>query len=443
MNKAIISSRIPSSRFERTAGFGSLALKIGANLAKSAIREIGRGQAPSLRSMMLSHKNFEEIADSLAHMRGAAMKLGQLMSMDDTDLLPSEFVAMLTRLRASGYAMPPKQLRLVLDKNWGLDWRRKFSSFSVRPFAAASIGQVHKAVLNDGRKVAVKVQFPNIKNSIKSDVSNLRLMARASGMLPKAFDFEYYLKICQEQLIAETDYLREAKYIRIFGDFAQSEMCISVPTVVMDFSTNEILTMSFEEGIEFDSMDDFAELEREHIAVLLVTWTIREIFEFHLIQTDPNFANFRYDPHEGKLKLLDFGATVVLPRPVLRAYEKLIQNVLKNDKDGVFRALVEEKLMPEELPNGISGLLDTALSIGLSELHENVFFSFADSKVFDLINSGTIQEFAQVVPPSLISAELLLVQRKLIGLFFLLRKLGVTLPLKQILEHQLKIMTRS
>ena len=437
MSKVITSSRIPSSRFERTAGFGGLALKLGANLARSVIKDIGRGQAPSLRSMMLSSNNFEDITNSLAHMRGAAMKLGQLMSMDDTDLLPPEFVAILARLRASGYAMPPKQLRLVLNKNWGLDWRKKFSSFDVRPFAAASIGQVHKGVLRDGRKVAIKVQFPHIKKSIKSDVNNLRLMARASGMVPKDLDIEHYLEICQEQLTAETDYLREAKYLQTFADLAQSETCIAVPSVVADFSTPEILTMSFEEGYEFDTMDHFAPFEREHIAYMLVTWTIREIFEFQLVQTDTNFANFRYDTEARQLKLLDFGATVVLPKSVVKTYETLLHHVLNNDQDGVSAALIKEKLMPEELPYGISNLLETALSTGLSELHESEFFSFSDSKVFEFVNVGTMQEFARLAPPSFVPAEHLLVQRKLLGLIFLLRKLGVALPLKQILEHQM------
>lgn len=437
MSRVITSSRIPSSRFERTAGFGGLALKLGLNLAKSATKDIGRGQVPSLRSMMLSPNNFEDIANSLAHMRGAAMKLGQLMSMDDTELLPPEFVATLARLRANGYAMPPKQLRLVLNENWGLDWRKQFSSFDVRPFAAASIGQVHRGVLLDGRKVAIKVQFPNIKKSIKNDVNNLRLMARFSGILPKELDFEHYLEICQEQLVAETNYSREAKYLQTFDDLAQSETCIVVPNVVADFSTPEILMMSFEEGYEFDTMDHFAPLEREHIAHLLVTWTIREIFEFQLVQTDPNFANFRYDTQAKQLKLLDFGATVVLPKSVVKTYETLLQHVLDNDQDGVSATLVKEKLMPEKLPDEVSNSLENVLSTGLSELHEHDFFSFSDSKVFELFNARTVQEFAKVAPPSLIPAELLLVQRKLLGLVFLLRKLGVALPLKQILKDQM------
>ncbi len=442
MDKVITSSRIPRSRIERTAGFGNMAIKIAANLTKTAIRDISRGQVPSTRSMMLTHKNFELITDSLAHMRGAAMKLGQLMSMDDTNVFPPEFVSILSRLRSSGYAMPPKQLRLIIEKNWGLDWRRKFKNFNVRPFAAASIGQVHRAVLSDGGQVAIKIQFPNIKNSINSDINNLRFMVRASGLLPKEYDFEYYLKICREQLIAETDYLREAKYVQTFADLVQKEMFISVPKVLQEFSTKEILTMSFEEGIELDGIEDFTNMEREHIAGILISLTIREIFEFHLVQTDPNFANFLYDRDEKKLKLLDFGATVALPLTIVKTYKRIIQNVLENNKDGFFRALVEEKLMPEKLPNEISTILKNVLTIGLAELHQKEFFSFADSKVFDFINAGTAQEFAKVVPTSLIPAELLLVQRKLIGLVFLLRRLGAVLPLKEILETHMNDLKR-
>ena len=114
--------------------------------------------------------------------------------------------------------------------------------------------------------------------------------------------------------------------------------------------------MSFEEGYEFDTMDHFAPLEREHIAHLLVTWTIREIFEFQLVQTDPNFANFRYDTQAKQLKLLDFGATVVLPKSVVKTYETLLQHVLDNDQDGVSATLVKEKLMPEKLPDEVSNL---------------------------------------------------------------------------------------
>ena len=154
-------------------------------------------------------------------------------------------------------------------------------------------------------------------------------------MVPKELNFDYYLAICQEQLIAEADYLREAKYLQAFAGFAQTETSITVPSVVADFTTDEILTMSFEEGCEFDDMGHFSALEREHIPHLLVVWTIREIFEFHLVQTDPNFANFRYDGRDSQLKLLDFGATVELPQSVVKTYETLLLHVLENDQDGL------------------------------------------------------------------------------------------------------------
>ncbi|NKX42483.1 AarF/ABC1/UbiB kinase family protein, partial [Rhodobacteraceae bacterium R_SAG2] len=104
-------------------------------------------------------------------MRGAAMKLGQLLSMDAGDILPQEFAVILSRLRAEADFMPPRQLKQVLDQNWGEGWQKQFRRFDVRPIAAASIGQVHRAILPDGRDVAVKVQYPGIAQSIDSDLS--------------------------------------------------------------------------------------------------------------------------------------------------------------------------------------------------------------------------------------------------------------------------------
>ena len=144
------------------------------------------------------------------------MKLGQIASMEGGDLLPSDLSHVLSRLRAQGHAMPPQQLRRILNQNWGDGWLNEFRQFDVRPFAAASIGQVHKAVSKEGQKLAIKVQFPNIKESIHSDLRNLKIIAKSSGLLPGALDIDHYLEICKAQLLLETDYVREADFLHRF-----------------------------------------------------------------------------------------------------------------------------------------------------------------------------------------------------------------------------------
>ena len=133
--------------------------------------------------------------------------------------------------------------------------------------------------------------------------------------------------------------------------------------------------MSFEEGYEFDDIGNFSALEREHIAHLLVAWTIREIFEFHLVQTDPNFANFRYDGRDSQLKLLDFGATVELPQSVVKTYETLLLHVLENDQDGLLGALVKENLLPKKFQM-VSGTCLRVLSLLVYQSYTKRTFFF-------------------------------------------------------------------
>ena len=446
MSKILLPKRLPSGRLERSFNFGGLFLKLGVNLAKSAITDLGRGQLPSYNSMVFNKTNFEDLTNSLAQMRGAAMKLGQLLSIDQTQILSPELSQVFTRLQSRGYAMPDRQLFIVLNKNWGTDWIEKFKFFDTRPFAAASIGQVHSAVLKNGIKVAVKVQFPVIQKSIKSDISNLRLIAKATGLIPKNLDLEYYLSICEEQLNFETDYLREAGYLKTFAEHSYQTPHIVVPRLLEEFSTAKVLTMSYEEGEDFDSSTVFSKKDRNHIAHLLLDWTKKEIFEFRLVQTDPNFANFRYDRTSRKLKLLDFGASTKISKKIVSKYKILLFHIMNNDAASIYQMLEQDKLIAEKLPVNLKSLIKNVITVALSELHSKQNFSFADSEVFKLIDMNSLQTITQAVPTELIPAEILFVQRKLIGLVFLLKKLEVSIPLKQKLENYystLKLQTSS
>ena len=365
------------------------------------------------------------------------MKLGQILSMDDQDIVSPELSQILSRLRANGYAMPPKQLREILDQNWGPGWLSKFSRFEVRPFAAASIGQVHKAVTKQGQTLAIKVQFPNIKSAISSDVRNLRMFIKAGGFLPKGFDLDHYLGECNAQLIQETDYEREAEFLRRFNKISNCFPDIKVPEYIEEFSTTSILCMSYLPGWNIDQPELFSYPEREKIAKLLVEWTLEEIFDFQLLQSDPNFANYRFDTKNSQLILLDFGATVQIPYAIVSIYRDLLQALLKNDQQAFLFYLNAYHLLPENIPEHLQQLIDDILSVAFKEFHVAEEFSFAESQIFDLITPEKFQELAKLTPPHLIPTEMLLVQRKLIGVVFLLRRLKVALPLMRMIDQKI------
>ena len=204
------SRAVPSSRLSRIGRLGSLAGRIAGNVVSQGAGQLLRGEKPALSSLLLTPKNISNIADQLASMRGAAMKLGQLISMDAGDFLPEELAVILGRLRDDADPMPKDQLIATLNQSWGEKWQDDLLYFSFAPIAAASIGQVHKVITMDGRMLAVKVQYPGVKKSIDSDVDNVATLIKLTGLVPKSLDINPLLQEAKTQLHQEADYVREA-----------------------------------------------------------------------------------------------------------------------------------------------------------------------------------------------------------------------------------------
>ncbi|MDP3299405.1 MAG: AarF/UbiB family protein, partial [Phenylobacterium sp.] len=172
----------------RLASLGQLAGGVAGGMIAEGARRLADGQRPQLSDLMLTPGNALRVAEQLSRLRGAAMKLGQMISMDGGDVLPPELAAIMARLRDAAHFMPPGQLNRVLESAWGRDWRRQFAQFDMTPIAAASIGQVHRARLHDGRLLAIKVQYPGVAASIDADVDNVASLLRLSGLLPHGLD---------------------------------------------------------------------------------------------------------------------------------------------------------------------------------------------------------------------------------------------------------------
>ena len=232
---------IPQTRLARATRMGTMTAGVAGNMALNGLVQLGRGQSPTARDLLLTPGNIRRIADQLARMRGAAMKMGQLMSMDTGEMLPPELADIMARLRADADFMPPKQLQSVLNAAWGEGWRKRFSGFDVRPMAAASIGQVHRARLPDGRDLAIKVQYPGVARSIDSE-------------LPRGFDLAPYLEEARAQLHQEADYDREARYLAQFHALMAGEAGFDVPQLVPELTTKTVLAMSFVPGVDIEEV---------------------------------------------------------------------------------------------------------------------------------------------------------------------------------------------
>ncbi|MEZ5447895.1 MAG: AarF/ABC1/UbiB kinase family protein [Thiolinea sp.] len=345
-------ARIPSSRLARLSRLGVLAGGVAGGMLAEGARQLAAGKRPKANELLLTPANVRRVTEQLAQLRGAAMKVGQLLSMDAGEMLPAELSAILARLRSEAKPMPLSQLAAILEENWGKGWEQRFRQFSFKPLAAASIGQVHDAHTRDGRHLALKIQYPGIRASIDSDVDNVATLLRVSGLLPKHLDMRPLLEEAKQQLQAEADYRQEAAWMQRYAELLAGAEDFSLPAVHEDFSTTAILAMDFMHGVPVESLAGAAQPERDRVVSLLLALLFREIFEFRLVQTDPNFANYQYDSAQQRLILFDFGATRAYPQSIVDGYRQLMLGALQDDRAqmdaGAAAIGFEEYIRPEQ-----------------------------------------------------------------------------------------------
>jgi predicted unusual protein kinase regulating ubiquinone biosynthesis (AarF/ABC1/UbiB family) len=341
-------------------------------------RRLAGGQRPRMRDMLLTPANFHKLADRLSHLRGAAMKLGQMISMDAGDLLPPELSAILADLRERAHHMPPAQLEQVLLREWGEDWRRHFTRFDAIPIAAASIGQVHRATARDGRELAIKFQYPGVRESIDSDVDNVSTLLRLSGLLPRGLDVSPLLAEAKRQLHEEADYRREGEQMQLFGRLLADSPDLLVPELLAELSSDRVLVMTFLEGRPIENLVIASQSVRNDVARALIGLVLRELFDFGVMQTDPNFANYRYQPDTGRLVLLDFGATRTVEPDTIAAYRAMLRAGLAADRDGLRNAALAAGIVGEAAVTHHRARIDSMIDIIVGEMIRPGAFDFGN-----------------------------------------------------------------
>ena len=432
--------RLPISSMARTTLSAGLLLRLGINTSQSLMWDLFSVKRPDLKSALISKKNVTATVDTLKNLRGAAMKFGQLLSLDETVILSPDLAAIFAQLQSSGYSMTPSQLKKVLNHNWGDDWLKHFKYFDVRPFAAASIGQVHKATLKSGEVVAIKVQFPGVKQSIDSDLATLKFIMKTSGMLPENFPLEHYLSQCGDLLKRETNYELEAENINLFSGFLNGSKVIQVPKVYNKLSTDQTLTMSFLEGRELSNIMQFDQSARDEISLNLIELLFNEIFNFKMVQTDPNLANFLLNRGGKSICILDFGACCRVSDETYRLYKELLSVALSLDLNCIKSFLQEKNFIPQETSMAGTKFLENIISVTINELSKDETFDFQKSKVFQLIVQENLNLYFDLIPSSVLGSDFIFIQRKIFGLILFFRSIGTKLPLLKILKHQANLL---
>ena len=429
--------KVPTGRFSRFSAFGQIAGGVAGGVLAEGAKRLARGERPQMSDLLLTPANATRVTEQLSRLRGAAMKLGQMISMDAGDVLPAELTTILARLRDAAHFMPPAQLNQVLIAQWGPDWRNRFARFEPTPVAAASIGQVHRAFLHDGRVIAVKVQYPGVADSIDADVDNVSTLLRLSGLLPASLDIAPLLAEAKRQLHEEADYTREAEQMQRYRALLAGTDDFVVPTSLPELSGPRVLAMDFVQGEPIEALASASQDVRDKAMGALLGLLLREMFEFGFMQTDPNFANYRWQADTGRIVLLDFGAARAVPELTIAGYRQLLTAGLAEDRAALVAALVGMGFISPLALQRHARALDAMIEVLVAHLGRPGLFDFADRSFVEQLRRHAETIVADRATWHIPPADALFLQRKVSGMALLAVKLRARLPVRTMVSEAL------
>ena len=427
-------AKMITSPVGRLARLGGLVGRVGASVLAERLVELAlSGPAKQIRRTENLVKNATRVAESLGRMKGAAMKVGQMISLQD-GLLPPEVSEVLRSLQREAPRVPPEVMRYEVEGSLGKERVEElFEELELEAFAAASIGQVHRGRLRDGRRVAVKIQYPMIDEIIRADLKNLKTMCAALVGMFMEIDFEPIWREVRDRMLEEIDYRHEAENIRRMAELHRDVPEITIPEVVEEASTERVLTMEFVEAIPPAEAcsDAYPQELRDRWGQVLFELQFRGIFLHRMLHADPNLSNFSFR-EDGGVVVYDFGCVKRVPAELATGYARLFQLFLAGDPAPIPAALLDMGVGTEAGEELSRDLLDPYFELLVGLLREEPPYRFGEDeeiyeKLFEL-GMANWSKASDITFPE----DLVFIDRSLGGHFGNLVRFGATAPWREL-----------
>ncbi len=342
--------KIPTGRVRRTARIGRVAASAAVKQTSTKVANVGRSEEASTKALEKRHiETAEQIVTALGTMKGAAMKLGQVMSFLDVGLVPEEyreeFQRKLGELRDAAPNVRFDDMKKVIEQELEEPVSEVFADFDTEPIAAASIGQVYRATLHDGRDVAVKVQYPGVAGAVRADMQNLGLILRLMKRVAPGIDVGAIADEVRKRINEELDYELEAQNQRALSRIYRGHPFIVVPGVVTRLSRERVLVTEFVEGTGFDEHKGLPEADRDRIGEVIFRFYMGCLYRHRQFSGDPHPGNYKLLA-DGRLAFLDFGLFKRMDAPEVELELACQRAVVEDDRGQLHRLLAEAGFLP-------------------------------------------------------------------------------------------------
>jgi len=423
---------------------GDLRIKRGLAAVQLVVRGGMRyaGSAPRLFTSAGEHRQqlrndlalqtAEDVATTLGAMKGVLMKLGQMASYVDNGLAPAARRT-LSRLQDSVPPMSPELAAQVITEELGRPPEQAFANWDPEPIAAASIGQVHRAITRDGQAVAVKVQYPGIAETIAADLDNVALLRRMLRMTAPNQDVEALIAELRERVLEELDYRQEARNQRLMAAYYDGHPTIHVPRIIDELSTRRVVTSELSDGARFHELADWSQAERDLAAETIYRFVFRSLYEIRAFNGDPHPGNYLFHGG-GRVTFLDFGLVKHFTNLELQPLVHMVRHLCVENDPEAFRTSMEDAgflvrdapLSTETIVEHMAVFYETVRRPGTLTITEE-YASAVVRRFFDL--RSPIAAYASI-PRSYV-----ILQRINLGMFALLGQLHATADWRAIAEE--------